>query len=420
MLDSLKRQIGVRIGDKFYEYAMICVLVAISLYMRKQLFPFISIDFTYYVDPWYKYILAHGKFLSLRDSYSDYNVPYLYLLALTTFFPKHEIAAVKSLSTIFDLLLAFYTYLIVRVKYERGMLPAIAACVMLFVPTVLLNSAMWGQCDSIYTTCVLAGAYALIRRRPIRAGLWLGMAIAFKLQAIFFFPLLLVLFCRRQLSWKTLVVMPVIYFVSLIPALLAGRGLMDLLTIYARQSQNYDLALTWNAANLYQWLPATWTAQSDAALLIVHAAIPFTMGLIVLLTLVVISRRREIHPQLLIHISFLFTLIIPYFLPKMHDRYFYMADVFSVIYAFYYPKRFYVPALVILASLWGYVAFLFQYYFLDAHLISFFILGAMGIVLADLKNELYGLKAQAIASPADEPVLSDEDATDKHRVLIKG
>ena len=49
----------------------------------------------------------------------------------------------------------------------------------------------------------------------------------------------------------------------------------------------------------------------------------------------------------------------PFTLPHMHDRYFFVADVVSIIYAFYSPKRVFVPLLVGAASLVSYFPFLF-------------------------------------------------------------
>jgi Gpi18-like mannosyltransferase len=74
----------------------------------------------------------------------------------------------------------------------------------------------------------------------------------------------------------------------------------------------------------------------------------------------------------------------------MHERYFFAADVVSIIYAFYWPKRFFVPLLVVGASLLSYISFLFY----DEGLISAQYLAilmgvALIIVVADLIKSLY-------------------------------
>ncbi|HEY0602338.1 MAG TPA: hypothetical protein VGD58_05460, partial [Herpetosiphonaceae bacterium] len=42
-------------------------------------------------------------------------------------------------------------------------------------------------------------------------------------------------------------------------------------------------------------------------------------------------------------------LAIPFFLPNMHERYFYLADI-TIIYAFYFPRLFLIPIVMQLVS----------------------------------------------------------------------
>jgi hypothetical protein len=57
----------------------------------------------------------------------------------------------------------------------------------------------------------------------------------FKLQAVFFLPVLLVLALRRRLPVKYLFLIPVVFLLMLAPALIAGRDIWSLLSIYAVQ-----------------------------------------------------------------------------------------------------------------------------------------------------------------------------------------
>ncbi len=59
--------------------------------------------------------------------------------------------------------------------------------------------------------------------------------------------------------------------------------------------------------------------------------------------------------------AMLSVLIVPYFLPKMHDRFFLPADIFSVLLAFYFPSLFFVPIVICLVSFFSYFPFLFGY-----------------------------------------------------------
>ena len=49
-------------------------------------------------------------------------------------------------------------------------------------------------------------------------------------------------------------------------------------------------------------------------------------------------------------------MLVPYLLPRMHERYFYMAEILALVYFMYDHKRWYVPVAITLTSLAGYVA----------------------------------------------------------------
>lgn len=52
-------------------------------------------------------------------------------------------------------------------------------------------------------------------------------------------------------------------------------------------------------------------------------------------------------------------LIVPFFLPKMHERYFFPADIIAIVFAFYFPKFWYTPVVIGMASLLSYLPFLY-------------------------------------------------------------
>src|ERR671932_2488062 len=76
------------------------MLFVLALVLRGALYHIITPDYTMFVSQWYDFIQTHGGFAALRYNFSNYNPPYLYLIAL------------KSISVVFDVVLAFFTYLI--------------------------------------------------------------------------------------------------------------------------------------------------------------------------------------------------------------------------------------------------------------------------------------------------------------------
>ena len=59
-----------------------------------------------------------------------------------------------------------------------------------------------------------------------------------------------------------------------------------------------------------------------------------------------------------IELFYISALLIPFLLPRMHERYFYTADILSVLVFFYDKKRWYLPLITVVASLNAYLAYL--------------------------------------------------------------
>jgi Gpi18-like mannosyltransferase len=326
----------------------------LAVLLRYSLFPYESLDYKGFLRGWYDFIAEHG-FSAFGQNFSNYNPPYLYLLAIMIYvFPfLSKIVAIKLISVVFDLILAWFIYKLISLKYPGSMIAVCGCFAVLFAPTVFLNSACWGQADSIYTAGLAACLYWILTNKQWRAMAAFGFAIAVKAQAIFFAPLLLVLLLKRRISWKPIILIPTIYILALLPAWFAGRNLSELLLTYVSQSSNYH-ELSKNAPTLFEWFP-------DSAYSVLYPA-----GLILAATIVLIliaaylKSSQNMQNDLIIQSAFVFVLIVPYFLPKMHERYFYPADIFSIAYAFYFPKYFFIPIVVIFCSFLAYLPYLFK------------------------------------------------------------
>jgi Gpi18-like mannosyltransferase len=222
-------------------------------------------------------------------------------------------------------------------------------------PTVVLNSAFWGQADILYAAPLVACLLFLMQRRNSLAMLAFGIALAFKLQAIFLAPLLFGLFLRGDLTLRQLLLVPVVLLGALVPAAIAGRPIPDLLLVYVFQAKQYQL-LQMSAATAYAWLPDVGLTQR----FFTFAGVVFAASLGFALSILIFRTRASISDGLLLKLALLCCLLIPFFLPKMHDRYFYAADVLAILFAFYFPQHFYVPVIVILASFFAYQPTLFS------------------------------------------------------------
>jgi len=73
----------------------------------------------------------------------------------------------------------------------------------------------------------------------------------------------------------------------------------------------------------------------------------------------------------------------------MHERYFYLADVLSIIYAFYFPRYFYVAVIMQLCSLLSYAPYLMNTQVINLAYVAFGVLTIIVITLTDLVLTLY-------------------------------
>ena len=59
-----------------------------------------------------------------------------------------------------------------------------------------------------------------------------------------------------------------------------------------------------------------------------------------LLVVLIYKSQAELTPSTILELSLISFMLIPFFLPKMHERYFFPADVISIAFAFYFPQIF--------------------------------------------------------------------------------
>lgn len=338
----------------FEDYLILIVGIILAIALRVSLVNFETLDFREFHGAWYEFIQNNGGLLALKYPFSNNTPLYQYLLVLASYFNLSAIQAVKLIPAIFDFLNAFFVYKIVRLKYPLGPLPYYAFLVALFAPTVVLNGSFWGETDMLYTSCLVACLYFLLKKRETPALVMFGLAFSFKLQAMFLAPFLLILLLKRAVSWKQFLLIPGVYLITLIPAWLVGRPLPELLKLYLGQTDKYQ-ALSMNAPTLYQWMP------NDLYDFLYPAGLLYCAAMVFLFVTVVYKSRLRLTDERMIALATLSVLIVPYFLPKMHDRFFFPADVISILFAFYFPSRFYVPIVIGAVSFFSYLPFLFGY-----------------------------------------------------------
>ncbi len=327
------------------------ILFTLSLIVRFQILAYVNRDLTL-LQKWYDHLYINGMAGLADEHFSNYPPAYLYLLWLSTLFSRWvgPVSALKLIPTLFDLLSAYTIFHMTRLRYDDDR-PYFIAAGFFILPTILFNSSGWGQIDSLYTSFLLVCVYLLLKEKPFWALVAFGMAFSFKSQSIFLLPFLGILFLKGRIRWVHFLLVPTVYMILGIPIALIGRSWASILSIYFGQLGQFRY-LSKDAPNLYIFVPNSFYDTGlriglgifVLALAILgwtnwRAKITFTHRQIILMALAVLS-------------------LVPFVLPKMHDRYFYPVDVFSYAAIIFIPEMWFVPLLYQLISGLSYSAFL--------------------------------------------------------------
>ena len=110
-----------------------------------------------------------------------------------------------------------------------------------------------------------------------------------------------------------------------------------------------------------------------------------------LFSILIYRSRVDLTPSLLIELSLISVMLMPLVLPKMLDRYFYPADVLSILFAFYFSRYFYIPIGMSIISFFAYQPTSFQ---TEPAAIPILALGILILVAIVIKDVLSNLAAK--------------------------
>lgn len=371
----------VKIRDLCY----LALPLALAMLVRCLLMDHQSDDYLTFLSQWYEVIREGGGFAAISQPVGNYNVPYLYFIALISYLNVPNLYLYKLFSVFLDVILAWGGLRLVRVLVgeKRSLSPLVAFSVLLFVPTVVLNGSYWAQCDVIYGALVVHAVASLLEGRNKWSLVWLALAFSFKLQTVFIMPLWGVLWLAGRVKFRELFVFPGVYALTAVPALLLGKPLGDILGVYLGQMGEYD-RLTLNAPTVYQFLPQN--GVYDQAFL---SQLGIIAAMIVAFAMLFVGvwKRKQLDNQMAMAVAMVLVVGIPFFLPHMHERYFYLADVLAVCWAVANVRRIPVAVLVCGSSLASYSVYLrlkYNYilYIAGDYLVMFWETAAMAAALA--------------------------------------
>lgn len=129
------------------------------------------------------------------EQFADYPPGYIYILYVIGFIKsilpmnqKITYILLKLPAILCDIAAGYVVY---RLSEKKGTKPDLIASLYLFNPVVILNSAVWGQVDSVFTLPVLLMICFILKKNLIASYFMFAIAIFIKPQALFYAPILL-------------------------------------------------------------------------------------------------------------------------------------------------------------------------------------------------------------------------------------
>ena len=347
----LEKKIIDRLKEKKYAI-FIGIISLIGLFIRFENKYFESEDYLIYLSNWYMDIKNGGGLLALKQQVGNYPAVYQTLIALFSYLPISPLYAYKGLSVIFDYLLAFEAYLFLKQVSGERFKAALGYAIIVLSPIVIMNSATWGQCDSIYTFFLVLTVHRLFEKKYRAAFIYYGLAFAFKMQSIFLLPYILYIYITEEdFSLLYFLYIPAVIYLTYVPAFLFGRSLLDPIANYLYLAE-FSNDLCMNVSNLWSigsgdYMSLQYVAMG-MALLVLGGALLFLME----------KKVRIKDLQLELSAWSIWTCVL--FLPAMHDRYLYPVEIILILLVCLKKKYIAESFVLFTAALQAYCVYLYH------------------------------------------------------------
>ncbi|MGN0334363.1 MAG: hypothetical protein ACI4DV_01695 [Lachnospiraceae bacterium] len=358
---------------------LIAGVTVLSIIMRYVVKNHVSMDWVIFWEPWFRELEA-GGFSALAGSWYDYAPPWVYCLYLISILPVNPMTGFKVLVTGIDFCTAIVAYRLVCELTKNHTKSVIAYAFFMICPVYIANSVQWAQCDMLPMLWILLSMYYFVKERPSMAMSFFGIAFAFKLQPLWLAPLLLILWVNKKVELKHFLWLPFWYIIGIIPACIAGKPVMEALTIYFSQTtlELYTLALKY--PNVYYLIGTDWFLMEYH-----YAGMLLALSVFMVVLYYIGRKKLKITKEFIFLFGAFVGMLAPFLLPHMHERYSFFGETFLLFYVFMKPEKFYLLFLQMMASFMGYAMYLSRDFTLPLAAMAFVTL----FVLVKLGLEVY-------------------------------
>lgn len=317
-------------------------ILAISYLVRILFADFQSNDYIYFLSKW----VAEYRTLTLSACFvkqvGNYPPLYNYFLIAFSRLSISDLYLIKTLSFYFEAVTAVFAVKTVALL-RKDKFDFFALGIFLLLPIFWANSSQWAQCDAMYSMCVVIAVYCALKHCSVVAYIMIGLALAFKLQTALILPVgLLLLLCKapdgkKYLLWRWIWIVPVVFFAaSGLPACFGG-SFFKVINVYLDQSTagNAGQSLNGHCANILLML---YHVPKGSVVYYILLVLFIAITAVVDIFIIVYTYKKSKGILTCEHVVFL-CLLLPmisvFFMPKMLDRFYYIAEVYAAIYLLY-------------------------------------------------------------------------------------
>lgn len=352
-------------------------VILLGLFLRYSHLPMLAADLKYMNSSWFEAIKAEGMAgildPALEYTYSPLHL-YVWMLAEALFgsFDTHMV--LKAVSLVFELGL-----ILASVGLMRTLLPAkeqqfqrfLGFTALWLSPVLIWNVAGWGQTDALFAVFAVLAVWMLLKDKPVWGLVWLGVSLAFKLQAIFLLPLfMMAYFCgRKRFSVLWFLLVPGILVVSGFPMVLVGESPLFAVNIYLGQTDLYS-EITYNYPNLYAIMGDVLKVDQMTLGMYSRVGLVLCVAALSSVAAYMMSRNKQLSNPTMVLLGAWCVFVCVFFLPRMHERYAIVGEVLLLCWAVWLkkPRGLAYALLSLVPVLSAYAKYLFRYPFFSLQL----------------------------------------------------
>ena len=284
-----------------------------------------------------------------RNTDVDYPPVYLYILFLVgklllvfEHFPIIKILLLKLPAIFADMLSGIFIYRIAGRNFNK-LVALIISVLYLFNPAIFINSAMWGQTDSILTLIAILALYYLSKDKIIPSTVLFVMACLMKPQGFFFLPVLLLEVIKKKDIKKFFLCVGTglaTGFLIILPFTI-GQDVFWIFRMFIADLAKYSYA-TVHAFNLFFLLKGDLIPDSTLFLFLSYKTwgLIFSIGVLGFISFLYLKSKSPLRIYLM---TLLLQSCVFMFTGRMHERYLYPAIMLIIIVFIHCKDRRLIP-----------------------------------------------------------------------------